>query len=217
MLTYAGAGWQVFDAGWPDMMLAREVDDKVILRFVEEKSGSRSFSTQQKNLLLLLERAGLDVFIILEGVTGREFPPSVYFNLEKTQKLTSGLAGTTIRNYRVKLRQLEAQLADIERFDPMYDVTLGRINKLRVALGEGEIEKISEWTPEAIEARKKEKLKQLKLDPEVVKELEREKESDKALEEMMKLANDAIGGDTNEGPGKTANSVDKAAGGNSGT
>lgn len=140
MLKYVADGWNVMDSGWPDFLLFKEDEGVLKVRMVEEKSGSRTFTPQQKSMLLLLEQMGLDVFIIVEGNTQKEFVPSAYFRLEEAQKLGSGLAANTIRNYRVKLRIEEAKLADLEVFDPVYDLTLTRINKLREALGMHESE-----------------------------------------------------------------------------
>src|SRR4029077_8714260 len=191
MLKYAADGWQVFDSGWPDMLLVKNVtEDMVIgeinevaetmkpedmkavehyvrkhikLKFVEEKSGSRQFTTQQKNLLLTLELAGLNVAIILEGNTEKEYKPTDYFRMLDAKLLLGGLAPTTIRNYRVKLSQLEAQLADMEPFNDGYDACLNRVNKLRAALGEPILTEKKVWTEEQIKAKRNAAI--AKLDP----------------------------------------------------
>lgn len=212
MLKYAAEGWQVFDSGWPDMLLVKDeqgefpigvingiaencgqkgderarwyVGKHVKLRFIEEKSGSRSFSTQQKNLLLALDLAGLDVAIILEGNTEKEYKPSDYFRMERANMLSTGLAATTVRNYRVKLSQLEAQLADMEPFNDGYDVVLNRVNKLRAALGEPVITEKKAWTEEQQVAKRKAAV--AKIDPTVIAaaEEERRKKQDPLVEQL---------------------------------
>lgn len=178
MLKYVADGWNVMDSGWPDFLLFKEEEGVLKVRMVEEKSGSRSFSTQQKSMLLLLERMGLDVFIIVEGNTQREFPPSAYFRLEEAQALGTGLSSNTIRNYRVKLRLEEAKLADLEPFDPVYDLTLARVDKLRRALGmhESELGVHSPFVPGTAEYTAREKRLQ-----------ERAAESKKRFEDERKV------------------------------
>jgi hypothetical protein len=235
MLKYAADGWQVFDSGWPDILLVKDTRDQFTigqvnevvehvddpnaakwygnkyfkLRFIEEKSGSRQFSTQQKNLLLALEIAGLDVSIILEGNTEKEYKPSDYFRMEQANMLSTGLAPTTIRNYRVKLSQLEAQLADMEVFNDGYDIVLGKINKLRAALGEPIITEKKAWTEE--QQRAKHKAAIAKLDPQVVAQAEAERKERQTLDPAVAELDKLLGGD-DEGHNKATDDAGAAEG-----
>lgn len=224
MLKYAADGWQVFDSGWPDMLLVKDDTGDAIgelnevveyteekdtsfmkqyatkhikLRFIEEKSGSRSFSTQQKNLLMALDLAGLDVAIILEGNTEKEYKPTDYFRMERANMLSTGLAATTIRNYRVKLSQLEAMLADMEPFNDGYDIALNRVNKLRAALGEPILTEKKAWTQAQLEAKRKAAI--AKLDPQVVAEAEADKRRKQEVDPLVAELDKTLQGGDNEG------------------
>ena len=149
------------------------------------------------------------------------------------------LSPHTINCYKSKLKKLRRILPLMPESDPETILVVKQIEKLTNQLGKemsdleiqlargpgrprsqpiikeyGEAKE--EPTIEQLDAVRRDKLQQLRdrvlADPANADLIAREKESDKALEEMMKMANDAIGGDASEGPGKTTDSVDKASG-----